>query len=132
MQREVTSEDFRTHFAEFGEVEDAVIVADQNGVSRGFGFVTYTDSKAIEKALIVKHVFGERTVDCKRAVPKEELRNQARARLLLRGGVPRCVCVCVGAGGAGQGIFACMLVRRCALLRTQPESHVYHGTGHVR
>lgn len=79
LQREVTSEEFKAHFAEYGNIDDAVIVADQNGVSRGFGFVTYDNQKSIEKALIVKHVFSERVVDCKRAVPKDELRNQVRA-----------------------------------------------------
>lgn len=77
MQREVTSEDFKAHFSQYGNIEDAAIVLDQNGVSRGFGFVTYDNHKSIEKALIVKHTFGDRVVDCKRAVPKEELRTGA-------------------------------------------------------
>jgi RNA-binding protein Musashi len=76
LQRDVSSEDFREHFAAYGVIDDAAIVLDQNGISRGFGFVTYTDSKSVEKALIVKHTFGDRIVDCKRAVPKDELRNQ--------------------------------------------------------
>lgn len=75
-QREINSEDLRQHFAEFGNIEDAVIVADQNGVSRGFGFVTFDNVISIEKALIVKHTFGDRVVDCKRAVPKDEINRQ--------------------------------------------------------
>jgi hypothetical protein len=76
LQREITSEDLRQHFSEYGNIEDAVIVADQNGVSRGFGFVTYDNTISIEKALIVRHQFGDRVVDCKRAVPKEEINRQ--------------------------------------------------------
>jgi hypothetical protein len=76
LQRDVTSEDFREHFSDYGTVEDAAIVADQNGISRGFGFVTFSTTKSVEKALIVKHTFGDRIVDCKRAVPKDELRSQ--------------------------------------------------------
>lgn len=76
MQREIGSEEFKEHFMQYGFVEDAAIVSDQAGVSRGFGFVTYDNAKSIEKALIVKHTFGGRIVDCKRAVPKEEIRNQ--------------------------------------------------------
>ena len=74
VQREVTSEELKERFAEYGHIEDAAIVSDQNGVSRGFGFVTFDNPQSVEKALICRHVFGDRTVDCKRAVPKEELR----------------------------------------------------------
>ena len=76
VQREINSEDLKHTFSEYGNIEDAVIVADQNGVSRGFGFVTYDNTISIEKALIIKHTFGDRVVDCKRAVPKEEIRQQ--------------------------------------------------------
>ena len=82
MQREVTSKDFKDHFGQYGNIEDAAVVLDQNGVSRGFGFVTYDNPTSIEKALIVRHQFGERVVDCKRAVPKEELRGAVRELLL--------------------------------------------------
>lgn len=71
--REVGTEEFREHFEAYGEVEDAAIVLDGNGASRGFGFVTYTETLATEKALVVKHVIRERVVDCKRAVPREDV-----------------------------------------------------------
>jgi RNA recognition motif-containing protein len=80
LQREVTSDDFRVHFEQYGTIEDAAIVADGAGVSRGFGFVTFDNAACVEKALIVKHVFGDRTVDCKRAVPREELRGDRPVR----------------------------------------------------
>lgn len=75
VQREIDTEEFTAHFRQYGEIEDAAIVSDGTGLSRGFGFVTYSDPICIEKALIVKHVLRDRQVDCKRAVPKEDIVN---------------------------------------------------------
>jgi hypothetical protein len=71
-QRDLTTEQFKEHFGQFGEMEDAVVVADANKVSRGFGFVTYVRECCTEKALVVKHMLFGKEVDCKRAVPKGE------------------------------------------------------------
>lgn len=46
--------EFVEHFAQFGKIEDAVIVH-REGVSRGFGFVTFSDEVAVEKCLVVAH-----------------------------------------------------------------------------
>lgn len=51
---EATSEDLREYFAEFGEVSSVKIVLDQNtGNSRGFGFVEMPDKEAARDAIIV-------------------------------------------------------------------------------
>jgi RNA-binding protein Musashi len=40
----VTEEEFRTYFAQFGELQDAIVMFDrETKCSRGFGFVTYVD-----------------------------------------------------------------------------------------
>lgn len=49
---EVDDETFRDHFARFGEIEDCVVLR-KEGVSRGFGFVTFAEEAAVEKALAV-------------------------------------------------------------------------------
>ena len=42
----------RAAFEPFGEIEEAVVVNDRDsGRSRGFGFVTYTDGAAADKAI---------------------------------------------------------------------------------
>ena len=49
---EVDDDTFRDHFAQFGEIEDCVVLR-KEGVSRGFGFVTFAEEAAVEKALAV-------------------------------------------------------------------------------
>lgn len=49
---EVDDDTFRDHFAQFGEIEDCVLLR-KDGVSRGFGFVTFADEVSVEKALAV-------------------------------------------------------------------------------
>lgn len=43
-------------FSQFGDVEECVVILERNtGRSRGFGFVTYTDSSAAERAVKEMH-----------------------------------------------------------------------------
>ncbi|MEW5303456.1 MAG: hypothetical protein WDW36_006144 [Sanguina aurantia] len=68
---DINDEEFREYFASFGEIKDAVIVR-QDGISRGFGFVTYSDTAPVDKCLqIGQHQIGGKRVEVKRAVPKE-------------------------------------------------------------
>lgn len=54
LSNDATSEDLREYFAEFGEVSSVKIVLDQNtGNSRGFGFVEMPDKEAARDAIIV-------------------------------------------------------------------------------
>jgi hypothetical protein len=47
-----TAADLRTAFAKFGDVVDAVVIADRGtGQSRGFGFVSFRASAAAEQAI---------------------------------------------------------------------------------
>jgi len=47
----VTSDQLADLFASYGEVAEAIVLTDrQTGRSRGFGFVTMTDSAAAQKA----------------------------------------------------------------------------------
>ena len=57
----------------FGEVFHILLVKDVNtGKSRGFGYITMTDSMVIEKILASKPIFiNEYKIDCKIAIPKE-------------------------------------------------------------
>ena len=71
---DTTLESLKDHFKEFGEITDAVVMKDPHTRrSRGFGFVTFDDSKAVEACLEGRpHVIDGREVEVKRAIPREE------------------------------------------------------------
>jgi RNA recognition motif-containing protein len=50
-----------------------VQVVRREGLSRGFGFVTFKDEISVEKCLLVNHFIKGRKVELKRAVPKVRL-----------------------------------------------------------
>lgn len=46
-----TDEEFTMHFAQFGPLEDAAIVREKCGRSKGFGFVTFKDIDSMKRCL---------------------------------------------------------------------------------
>ncbi|CAF4619315.1 unnamed protein product, partial [Rotaria magnacalcarata] len=44
-----TDETLKEYVTKFGEVSDSLVMKDQNGQSRCFGFVTFTDPHAIDE-----------------------------------------------------------------------------------
>jgi RNA recognition motif-containing protein len=49
---DTNDQQLRDAFAAFGEVSEAVVITDRNtGRSRGFGFVTFDDDEAADKAI---------------------------------------------------------------------------------
>jgi RNA recognition motif-containing protein len=49
---DTNDEGLRNAFAEYGEISEAVVISDRNtGRSRGFGFVTFEDDEAADKAI---------------------------------------------------------------------------------
>ena len=69
----VTEEDFRSYFGQFGTITDVVVMYDHTTQRpRGFGFITYELEEGVENAMQKKfHELHEKTVEVKRAVPKE-------------------------------------------------------------
>lgn len=50
---DVDEEEFREFFTQFGKVMDATLMTDrETGRLRGFGFITFEDSKGVEEALL--------------------------------------------------------------------------------
>jgi len=48
----VADEDLKEMFSSYGEVEEAVVIKDKfSGRSKGFGFVTFADGEAAQKAI---------------------------------------------------------------------------------
>jgi len=55
LQRTVTVADLRNHFQQFGQVVSARVKEDLGGVSRGFGFVVFTEESAVRAAVSAKY-----------------------------------------------------------------------------
>ncbi|XP_010530068.1 PREDICTED: heterogeneous nuclear ribonucleoprotein 1 [Tarenaya hassleriana] len=69
-----TNEDrLREYFQNFGEVLEAVIMKDRaTGRARGFGFVVFADPNIAERVVLQKHMINGKTVEAKKAVPRDE------------------------------------------------------------
>ncbi|KAA8519180.1 hypothetical protein F0562_013436 [Nyssa sinensis] len=69
-----TNEDrLREYFQTFGEVVEAVIMKDRTtGRARGFGFVVFADPAVAERVVREKHMIDGRTVEAKKAVPRDD------------------------------------------------------------
>mmetsp|Transcript_55001 Transcript_55001/g.174898 ORF Transcript_55001/g.174898 Transcript_55001/m.174898 type:complete len:300 (-) Transcript_55001:109-1008(-) len=72
----VTEEVFRLYFEQFGPIVDGVVMYDHaSGRPRGFGFVTYEMEESVDRVLALGSMqdFGDKKVEIKRAVPKEQM-----------------------------------------------------------
>ena len=71
-----TSDDsLKSHFEQYGEIVDVIVMKDpQTKRSRGFGFVAFSQSYMVDEAQKHRpHVIDGRTVDTKRAIPRDEI-----------------------------------------------------------
>ncbi|KAL3514355.1 hypothetical protein ACH5RR_027072 [Cinchona calisaya] len=70
---ETTEDALREHFAKYGTVLGCVIAKERaTGNSRGFAFVSFSDSSAVVLALQDSHQIRGRTVEVKKAIPRGE------------------------------------------------------------
>jgi RNA recognition motif-containing protein len=83
----------KKYFQRYGEVTEFSLMLDrETGKSRGFGFITFKDPRAVEQVLSNKsHVLDGKVVDCKEAVPKSAdtvSKDNFRTRKIFVGGLP--------------------------------------------
>jgi len=83
LPKEVSDEQFLEYFSQFGNTIDNIVMkCPQTGSSRGFGFITYDASSAVENVFQKRpHILEGKTVDCKRAMPKEVNNASAHAKV---------------------------------------------------
>lgn len=63
----------KEYFGAYGEVVEAVIMRDRTtGRARGFGFVVFSDPAVAERVVMDKHIIDGRTVEAKKAVPRDD------------------------------------------------------------
>lgn len=100
---ETTDESMRTYFEQYGQVTDCMVMRDgATGRSRGFGFLTFADTKSVNDVVTKEHYLDGKIVsqhetlpkelsinryqiDPKRAVPRDE---QEKTAKMFVGGVP--------------------------------------------
>lgn len=70
-----SDESLKSHFEQYGEIVDVIVMKDpQTKRSRGFGFVAFSQSYMVDEAQKHRpHVIDGRTVDTKRAIPRDEI-----------------------------------------------------------
>jgi RNA recognition motif-containing protein len=65
---ETTVDDLREHFEKFGGISDCRLNMDPvTGRSKGFGFVTFSESQCVDKVLGESHILQGRTIEPQRA-----------------------------------------------------------------
>ncbi|KAL3637505.1 hypothetical protein CASFOL_018673 [Castilleja foliolosa] len=70
---DTNEERLKEYFGAYGEVVEAVIMRDRTtGRARGFGFVVFSDPAAAERVVKDKHMIDGRTVEAKKAVPRDD------------------------------------------------------------
>ncbi|KAJ7960870.1 heterogeneous nuclear ribonucleoprotein 1-like [Quillaja saponaria] len=66
-------ERLKEYFGKYGEVIEAVIMRDRaTGRARGFGFIVFADPALAERVIMDKHIIDGRTVEAKKAVPRDD------------------------------------------------------------
>ncbi|KAL2475746.1 RNA-binding (RRM/RBD/RNP motif) family protein [Abeliophyllum distichum] len=83
---ETNEERLREYFQTYGEVVEALIMKDRTtGRARGFGFVVFADTSVAEKVVRERHTIDGRTVEAKKAVPRDDHQNFNRNNGSIQG-----------------------------------------------
>ncbi|KAM7280609.1 hypothetical protein ACFE04_007743 [Oxalis oulophora] len=79
-------ERLKEYFGKYGEVIEAVIMRDRTtGRARGFGFIVFSDPIVAERVIMDKHMIDGRTVEAKKAVPRDDQNLSVRNIAVIQG-----------------------------------------------
>ncbi|ORX88929.1 RNA-binding domain-containing protein [Basidiobolus meristosporus CBS 931.73] len=82
---ETSDATLQEYFSKYGEITDCVVMRDSaTGRSRGFGFLTFADPRAVDEVLKSDHHLDGKLVDPKRAIPRDE---QEKTEKIFVGGI---------------------------------------------
>ena len=89
LNMETTASSLKEYFSQYGTLKENMVKFDQNGKSRGFGFITYEDPAVADKVLADKdtpgHYVDKKKVDVKKAF---SMNSHPRTKKIFVGGVP--------------------------------------------
>ncbi|XP_074298434.1 heterogeneous nuclear ribonucleoprotein 1-like [Silene latifolia] len=82
-----TDEDrLKEYFGQYGEIVEAVIMRDRiTGRARGFGFIVFADPVVAERVVMEKHMIDGRSVEAKKAVPRDDQQILSRTSNSVQG-----------------------------------------------
>lgn len=70
---DTTEDGLVSYFSKYGEILDYTIMKDSStGRSRGFGFLTFRDPRAVDEVIKKDHILDGKLIDPKRAIAREE------------------------------------------------------------
>lgn len=76
----------REYFGQYGQVMEVVIMRDRiTGRARGFGFIVFADPSVAERVVMDKHMIDGRTVEAKKAVPRDDQQILSRKNNTIQG-----------------------------------------------
>mmetsp|Transcript_7337 Transcript_7337/g.12544 ORF Transcript_7337/g.12544 Transcript_7337/m.12544 type:complete len:354 (+) Transcript_7337:65-1126(+) len=91
---DTTEDALREYFSSFGEISEVLVMRErQTNKPRGFGFVTFRDSSAADRAVGASHTIDGRQVEAKRATPQGQTlqskgsESTARTKKIFVGGL---------------------------------------------
>ncbi|GAB2284792.1 hypothetical protein Dimus_019245 [Dionaea muscipula] len=93
LPKDTTYGQFNSHFGEYGEIIDSVIMKDRfTGAPRGFGFITYADPSVVDKVMEDNHIINGKQVEIKRTIPKGSGQSKdLKTKKIFVGGIPSSV-----------------------------------------
>jgi len=69
----VLDDEYREYFGSFGPLDDCILMRDQDGICRGFGFVTYRDQAAYDQVMQAQLQLRGKPLEQKKAVPRKDV-----------------------------------------------------------
>ncbi|CAO1632326.1 unnamed protein product [Sympodiomycopsis kandeliae] len=82
---QTSEETLVNYFSQFGKVLECNIMKDNQGISRGFGFLKFEDPKTVNNIMVREHWLDGKTIDPKRAIPRD---SSIRSSKIFVGGIP--------------------------------------------
>jgi len=81
--KSVIDDEFREYFASFGLLDDCILMRDQDGICRGFGFVTYREEASYQQVMESQLQLRGRPLEQKKAVPRSNNVGNPRTKIKI-------------------------------------------------
>jgi len=83
----VADDEFWEYFSSFGVLDDCILMRDQDGICRGFGFVTYQTQDAYQKVFAAQLQMRGKPLEQKKALPPSDVEQKKSGVKVFLGGL---------------------------------------------